>query len=158
MQKHCSGLKGKLENVVDFKCRTCLNQTIANYDDNKFRLRNVDDEVIDQIFYLRDMLSALRVAKASSKSCIRSGWKKSWALLSLLTSRVFSHKTKIKLFSAGVRSIMLYGSKFMPLKKSGIRDCSKRYANGRMDVPCQSKRSEGSRNRVGIAKITDALR
>ena len=120
MQKHCSGLKGKLENVVDFKCRTCLNQTIANYDDNKFRLRNVDDEVIDQIFYLHDMLSARRVAKASSQSCIRSGWKKFWALLSLLTSRVFSHKTKVKLFSAGVRSIMLYGSKFMPLKKSGI--------------------------------------
>ena len=120
MQKHCSGLKGKLENVVDFKCRTCLNQTIANYDDNKFRLRNVDDEVIDQIFYLHDMLSARRVAKASSQSCIRSGWKKFWALLSLLTSRVFSHKTKIKLFSAGVRSIMLYGSKFMPLKKSRI--------------------------------------
>ena len=47
---HFSGLKGKLNNVVDFKCRTCLNQTIANYDDNTFRLGNVEDEVIDQVF------------------------------------------------------------------------------------------------------------
>ena len=47
MQKRCSGPKGRLNNVVDFKCRTCLNQTVVNDDNNKVRLGNTEDEVVD---------------------------------------------------------------------------------------------------------------
>ena len=34
MHKRSSGLNGRLENVLDFKCRICLNLTVAK-DDNK---------------------------------------------------------------------------------------------------------------------------
>ena len=76
MHKRCSGLNGRLDNVVDFKCRTCLSPTVANDDDKKIRLGNVECEVVDQFCYLGDMLDVCGGAEASSISCIRSGWKK----------------------------------------------------------------------------------
>ena len=38
LHKGCSGLNGKLDNVVDFKCRTCLNPPFANDDEKRFDL------------------------------------------------------------------------------------------------------------------------
>ena len=101
-------------------CRTCLNTTVANDDDKEVRLGDVEYEVVDQFGYLGDKLSARGGAEASSISCIRSGLKKFRKLLPLLTSRLFSHETKGKLYSACVRSIMLHGSETWPLRKSDI--------------------------------------
>ena len=39
---HCSGPNSILDNVIDFKCRTYLNPTIANDDDKKVRLGKVE--------------------------------------------------------------------------------------------------------------------
>ena len=58
METSCSGLYGRLYNVVNFKCRTCLNPTVANDDDKKIRLGNVEYDVVDQFCYLGDMLRA----------------------------------------------------------------------------------------------------
>ena len=68
MHKHCSGLNGRLDNVIDFKHRTCLNPTVANDDDKKVQLSNVECEVVDQPYALGDMLSARGCAKVSSTS------------------------------------------------------------------------------------------
>ena len=86
MHKHCSGLNSRLDNVVDFKSRTCLNPTVANDDDNKARLGNVEYKVVDQFCYLNDMLSAHGGAETSSVSHIKSGWKRFSELLPLLIS------------------------------------------------------------------------
>ena len=102
------------------KCRTCLNLTVANDDDEKVRLDNIEYEVVDQFCYLGDMLSARGGAEASSISPIMSGWEMSRELLPLFTFRVFLHKAKRKLCSACVRSAMFYGSKTWPLTESGI--------------------------------------
>ena len=56
------------------------------------------------------MLSAGGGAEASTISQVRSNWKKFRELLPLLTSRVFLHKMKAKLYKAYVRSVMLHGS------------------------------------------------
>ena len=68
VHKHCSGLNGRLDNVIDFKHRTCLNPTVANDDDKKVQLSNVECEVVDQPYALGDMLSAHGCAKVSSTS------------------------------------------------------------------------------------------
>ena len=74
MQKRCSRLEGKLDNVFDFNFRTCLNQTVANDDEKKVQLDNVKYQVVHQFCYLSDMLSTCARAKASSTiSHIRSG-------------------------------------------------------------------------------------
>ena len=51
---------------------------------------------------------------------IRLGWEKFKEFSPLLTSRVFSHKMKGKLYTAGGRSVMQYGSEVWPLKESDI--------------------------------------
>ena len=40
VHERCSGLNRRFENVVNLKCRTCLNLTVANDDDEKVRLGN----------------------------------------------------------------------------------------------------------------------
>ena len=52
MQKCCSRLEGKLDNVFDFNFRTCLNQTVANDDEKKVQLDNVKYQVVDQFVIL----------------------------------------------------------------------------------------------------------
>ena len=54
----CSRMKGRLENVVNFKCRSCLNPSVAYDDDKKVRLGNIKYEVVDQFCYLCDILGA----------------------------------------------------------------------------------------------------
>ena len=85
-----------------------------------FELAMLSMAIVDQFFYLGDMLSACGGAEASSISRTRSGWKKFRELLSLFTCRVFSHKTKGKLYSACARGFMLHGSEIWPLKKRDI--------------------------------------
>ena len=58
-------------NIVNFKCRTCLNPTVANDDDKKVRPGNVEYEVVDQFCYLGYMLSVRGGAEASTTSHIR---------------------------------------------------------------------------------------
>ena len=65
MQKRCSGPKGRLNNVVDFKCRTCLNQTVVNDDNNKVRLENIEDEVVDQFGLLMKCEAQTEVSSIS---------------------------------------------------------------------------------------------
>ena len=75
---------------------------------------------MDHFYYLGDMLTAGGGAEASSKNRVRTRWKKFRQLLSLLTSRVFSHKLKGKIYEACARSAMLYGSETWPVNKEDI--------------------------------------
>ena len=97
VHKCCSRLDHRLDHVVDFKCRTYLNPTVANDDDKKVRLGNAECEVADQFCNLGDMLSAREGAESSSISGIRSGWKNFRKLLLLFATQAFLHKTKRKL-------------------------------------------------------------
>ena len=161
MHKHCSGLNGRLDNVFNFKCRTCLNPTVANDDYKKVQFRNIEYKVVDLLCYLGDMLSACGGAEGSSVSHIRSGWKKLIELLSLLTSPVFSHKAKGKLYSACARGVMLNGGITLSLKESGIS----RIAQKDMQMVwrmCHAslrdkKSSKELQNRLGIANIMGVL-
>ena len=156
-------LNGRLGNVVDFKCRTCLNPTVANDDDKKFRLGNIEYEVVDQFCYLGDMLSERGGAEACSISRVRAGWKKCRELLSLLTSLVFLHKIKGKLYSACVRSVMLYCSDPGHWGKVAsvelLEQTCKWYSGYAMHVSVSDRKSsEELRNRLGVANIKDILR
>ena len=108
------------------------------------------------------MLSACGGAEASSISRIRSGWKKFRELLPLLTSRVFLHKMKGKLYSACVRSVMLYGSKTWPLKESDISRIARtdmQMVRWMCHVSLRDRKSSDElRNRLGIPNIIDVLR
>ena len=86
----------------------------------KIKLGNSDYEVVDEFCYLCNMLIAGGGVEASSVMRVRSGWKK-FRELSLLTSRVFSHRMKGKLYAGCVRSCMLYGGETWPVKEDVCR-------------------------------------
>ena len=132
VHKRCSGLKGRLRDVPDFKCSKCIHPQEVSETAKKVRLGNSDYEVVDQFCYLGDMLSAGGGAEASSVMRVRSGWKKFRELLPLLTSRVFSHRMKGKLYAACVRSGMLCGSKTWPVKEEDV--CRIERTEMQMDV------------------------
>ena len=118
VHKGCCGLYGRLDSVVDFKCRICLKLAVANVDDKKVQLGNVQYEVVDQFYQLGDMLSA-RGGTQQVEYLVIGQIGKNLDSFSL-TSRVFSLKMKWKFYSACIRSVMLYGSKTWPLKESDI--------------------------------------
>ena len=49
VHKQCSGVSDSLDNVVNFKCRTCLNPPVTNDEDKKFKLDSVDYEISSAI-------------------------------------------------------------------------------------------------------------
>ena len=107
------------------------------------------------------MLSAGGGAEASTITRIRSGWKKFRELLPLLTGRMFSHKTKGKLYSACV-SVMLYGSETWPLKEDDINRIArteKTMIRWMCNVTLRDRvPSDELRTRLGITNIVDMLR
>ena len=80
----------------------------------------------------------------------------------LLTSRVFSHRMKGKLYTACVRSVMLYGSETWPLKEDDISRIVRtdmQMVRWMCNVSLRDRKSsEELRNRLGIAIITDVMR
>ena len=69
-------LSCSLDNVIIFKCRTCLNLVVTNDEYKKVELNDINYEVDDQFYDLGDMLSAGGGTGASTTSCVRAGWKK----------------------------------------------------------------------------------
>ena len=162
VHKRCSGLKRRLRDVPNFKCRRCLHPQEVNEAAKMIKLGNSDYEVVDQFCYLGDMLSAGGGAQASSIMRVRSGWKKFRELLPLLTFRMFSHRMEGRLYAACVRSVMLYGSETWPVKEEEV--CRLEHTEMQMvrwmcNVSLRDRRpSEELRNRLGIESISCVMR
>ena len=162
VHKRCSGITGNLTTVKDFKCRTCSDPSPDNDKIKSVELNGTEYEVVDQFCYLGDMLSAGGGAEASTVARVRSGWKKFRELLPLLTSRIFSHKVKGRLYTACVRSAMLYGSETWPLKQEDIDRLVRtdmQMVRWMCNVSLRDRKSsEELRNRLHIPHIANVLR
>ena len=160
VHKRCSGIAGNLTSVRNFKCKACVNPRPAEI--KKVELNGTEYEVVNQFCYLGDMLSAGGGAEASTVARVRSGWKKFRELLPLLTSRTFSHKVKGRLYTACVRSAMLYGSETWPLKQedlSRVIRTDMQMIRWMCNVSLSDRKSsEELRNRLHIPNIVDLLR
>ena len=163
VHKTCSGINGRLDLVINFRCKTCVNPP----EEIRLREKTVtlggnNFDVVNQFCYLGDMLGAGGGAETSTVARIRSGWKKFRELLPLLTSRVISHKVKGRLYNACVRSVILYGSETWPLKEEDIqRIC--RTDNMMVRWICgvtlrDRKSSKELRDRLGLEDIRNMLR
>ena len=63
------------------------------------------------------MISAAGGTEGSTFARVRSGWKSFRVLLPLLASLVISLEPQGRLYTACVRSVMVYGSEIWPLKE-----------------------------------------
>ena len=162
VHKRCSGVRGRLSAVRDFKCKSCDGMIECPAEIKKVELCGQEYEVVDKFCYLGDMLNAGGGAEASSIARIRSGWKKFRELLPFLTSRSLSHKAKGRLYGPCVRGVMLHASETWPLKEEDIQRISRtdmRMIRWMCGVSLKDRKSsEELRQRMGIPDITTCLR
>ena len=125
VHKRCSGLKSNLASAINFKCKVCLGPQVSDNDYKAVELDGNKYEVVNQFFYLGNMISAGGGAEASTIARVRSGWKSFRVLLPLLASRIISLETKGHLYVASLRSFMAYGSETWPLKVEDITRISR---------------------------------
>ena len=78
-------------------------------------------EVVASFWYLGDMLSAGGGCEIAVTTRVKTAWKKFRELLSVLTSRHLSYKTRGHVYSFCVRSAMLHASETWPLTKTNLQ-------------------------------------
>ena len=112
VHKRCSGLCGRLVADINFRCKICTGQT-RPVDVRPFEHVELGDhklEVVDSFRYLGDVLGADGGCVTSAIVRSFSSWGKFRELLPILTCRSLSWRTRWKVFSACVRSVLLYGT------------------------------------------------
>ena len=102
--------------AINFKCKACLDPRVSDVDYKAVELDGNNYKVVNQFYYLGDMISAGGGAEASIIAHVRSGWNSFRVLLPLLVSRVISLITKGRLYASWVSSVMAYSSETWPLK------------------------------------------
>ena len=123
MHKRCSGIRGGLQVVPDFKCAVCAGKQETPVGVERLVYVDISPECVDKFCYLGDMMSAGGGAEAALNARIRSGWRKFRELLPLLTLKGTSLRLKGKLYAACVRSVMLYVSETWVIKNDDERRC-----------------------------------
>ena len=83
MYKRCSGIRGRLQVVPDFKCAVCTGKQVTPFRVERLVYRDISLECIDKFCYLGDMIGAGGGVEAAVIARIRSGWRKFRELLPL---------------------------------------------------------------------------
>ena len=89
VHKKCSGIKGHLLPDSEFRCAQCLG-TARAIDERQFlevEVGNEKLEVVPELCYLGDMLSAGGGCELAAITCCKCAWGKFFQLLPLLTNR-----------------------------------------------------------------------
>ena len=108
VHKKCSGLKGRLLPESEFTCARCLGtaRAIDGRQTLEVEVGNEKLEVVPEFCYLGDMLSAGGGCELAAITRCKCAWGKVRQLLPLLTNRQVPLRTRGKVYSSCVRSVM----------------------------------------------------
>lgn len=122
VHKKCSGLK-RLKEDPDFKCARCRGtaRPCDGRPQTEVQVGSDKLEVVASFCYLGDMLSAGGGCDLTTRTRVKAAWRKFKELLPILTSRHLSFKTRGRVYSTCVRSVMLYASETWPLSKPNLQ-------------------------------------
>ena len=133
VHKRCSGIKGKLPaNRKDFECRKCQDRNQGGmYEGGREvvegQIERVEIEVGEELevvksfCYLGDVIEAGGGVEAAITVRMRCAWKKFWELEHILMMKGLSLRFKGKVYSACVRSVMMYGSETWAVKVENVQ-------------------------------------
>ena len=122
VHKKCSGIKGSLTSDLNFRWARCLD-TARPVDEKLVKEVMIGDEkleVVPEIFYLGDMLSAGGGCELASIRRCQCAWAKFHQLLPLLTNRHLSLLTRDRVYSTCVRRAMLHAAETWPVTVSTL--------------------------------------
>ena len=111
VHKKCSGLK-RLKQDPDYRCTRCQGtaRPLDGRPQKEVQVGPDKLEVVASFCYLGDMLLAAGGCELSTTTCVKTAWKKFKDLLSVLSSRHLSFKTRGCVYSSCVGSAMLHAS------------------------------------------------
>jgi hypothetical protein len=166
--KRCSGVIGKLKLGMSFQCSKCSVKVKVPVDQDSSLKKvvltdqGVEFEHVDKFCYLGDMLGAGGGAGDAVRTRIRCAWAKFRELCPILTLRGASLKAKGRIYSACVRSVMIYGSETWPMKVED-KQRLERTENMMVRWMCGASvrdriRTEELRGRLAIEGIADIVR
>ena len=118
--KKCSGVKGRLQDVVDFKCSRCIGGfTKSQVEKIKEVEIGVNEklECVEKFCYLGDMIGAGGGAGEASRARVRCAWAKFRELAPILTSRGASQEAEGKVNKASGERVMVYGRREWAIKR-----------------------------------------
>jgi len=118
VHRKCSGIKGDMQKIMNFQCRTCSSR-VRDVVAEKKELNLGSDgklECVNQFCYLGDMIGARGGAVEASRTRLRCAWGKFRELSQILTTRRASLKVKGKIYRACVQRVLVYGSETWPMK------------------------------------------
>ena len=166
VHRRCSGVIGSLTVASPtFTCRRYRGQT-PRQDTADMKGITVDGETYEPVktfCYLGDTLDAKGGADSAIKARIRSGWRKFRELSPFLTSKAPSHKLKGMVYTACVRTTMIYGCETWAMRsdhEQQLERAEMRMVRWMMRVSLRDYKipSEELRRKLGIVKITDIVR
>ena len=76
VHKRCSGIKGRLRNRMDYECGSCNSDTNDDEDMKRVKLGCDEIEVVNEFWYLGDMLGEDDSTSRAVTERMRSRWKK----------------------------------------------------------------------------------
>ena len=173
VHKKCSGVKGPLKTDDEYKCMKCKNLgTVATGVSAGKREnicldleKDVSVECVEEFCYLGDMLGSSGGPGEASRMRVKCAWKKFRELYPILTTRGASLTLKGKIYSACVRSVMIYGSETWPVKvpkvedMQGLERAEKMMVRHMCGVTLKARKSsEELRQRLGIESVTEVVR
>ena len=166
IHKRCSGIKGSLTQVHQYRCRKCESGEDPVGVPEMLRQISLGEgqnlECVEEFCYLGDMIGAGGGAGAAARARVRCAWSKFRELAPVLTSRGASLKVKGKVYRTCVQRVMVYGSETWPMKDEDMQRLERtermmvRWMCGvRLKNRISSEELNG---RLGIVRITEIVR
>jgi len=117
VHKKCSGVSGRLQDVHNFQCFTCIAGVSGKIERKVSTLADGGKlECVDSFCYLGDMIGSGGGAEEASRTRVRCAWGKFRELSAILTARGASQRIKGKIYRACVQSVLIYGSETWAMK------------------------------------------
>jgi hypothetical protein len=164
IHKRCSGIKGKLQDTLAFRCRNCVGGgPVQELLLKEIGLGRSDKlECVDRFCYLGDMIGAGGGVEEASRARVRCAWGKFRELFPVVGSRGVSLRVKGKIYKACVQRVLVYGSETWAMK---VEDMHRLERTERMmvrwmcGVTLKNKVSSAELNRwLDIESVADVVR
>ena len=161
--KRCSGLRNVNQAGENYKCPACMRgNRLQREEDLTVEVEGGNLEIVDQFCYLGEMVSCEAGAREAVKARIRTAWTKWRELSSLLVNRNIPLKSRARIYSACVRSVMLYGAETWATNKEierMLNSNDRRMLRYMAHVKWEERvPSEEVRRRCGVEDVMELLR
>ena len=163
VHKRCSGVKGRLQCIAGFVCRTCTTPVErVNHLPERISIDGDEFGVVDDFCYLGDALGQAGGCADAVTARIRCAWRAFHELLPLFTNRGVFLARRGNLFVRCARTVLLYGSETWPMSQYDLyrlKRCDHAMIRWICGVKLMDPHStQNLRERLQIPSIEDMLR